>query len=203
MQAAGTLAVMLPKMTDKRLKIYYPSFSIKLDSRQLTLLILIALVVILHFAKSTIARYAEELDSLSVLSVVITFIYFIYFIISNLFAYESMAGFFSGYLIIENDKIVCDDKIYLFDEISKVAILNDYFKGNFNYNIRALEPKKSNGVKNYIEIYLKTGEVVKYFFLQTQSENLKIFSEELRTYYRFGKLNEQNYKNIINHQHYR
>ena len=27
--------------------------------------------------------------------------------------------------------------------------------------------------------------------------NIKMFSDEIRTYYRFGKLGEQNYKNIV------
>ncbi|WP_176699287.1 hypothetical protein, partial [Flavobacterium crassostreae] len=57
--------------------------------------------------------------------------------------------------------------------------------------------KKSNGVKNYIEIHKNDGKYKKYFVLQTKTQNIEMFTEELITYYRFGKLGEQNYKNIV------
>ena len=78
--------------------------------------------------------------------------------------------------------------VFTIYEIEKIEILNDYYRGKFNGNIRAWQRKKSNGVKNYIEIYKKNGEYNKYFFLQTKAENIRMFSDELRTYYRFGKL---------------
>ncbi|WP_188051721.1 hypothetical protein [Flavobacterium sp. GP15] len=87
--------------------------------------------------------------------------------------------------------------VYTIYEIEKIAILSDSIRGKFNGNIKAWERKKSNGVKNYIEIFKKNGEYKKYFFLQTKTENLQMFSDEIRTYYRFGKLEEQNYKNIV------
>ena len=87
--------------------------------------------------------------------------------------------------------------VYTIYEIEKISILSDYIRGKFNGNIKAWERKKSNGVKNYIEICKNDGEYKKYFFLQTKTENIQMFSDEIRTYYRFGKLDEQNYKNIV------
>ena len=191
------------KIVMKRLKIYYPSLSIKLSLRQWIMLILIALVIFLEISKSYSIGYKDELGALAFVAIVATFLYFLYFIISNFFAYESTPGFFRGFLVITDEKIICDDRVFTFDEIENVAILNNWFRGNHTYNIQPLEPKKSNGVKNYIKITLKSGEVKKYFFLQTQTENLMMFASELRNYYRFGKLNEQNYKNIIDSKHYR
>ncbi len=110
---------------------------------------------------------------------------------------ETTNGEYSGYLIIDSDKITCHLDVYTIYEIEKIGILSDSFRGKFNGKTRVWERKKSNGVKNYLEIYKKDGGYKKYFFLQTKTENIGMFSDELRTYYRFGKLGEQNYKNII------
>jgi hypothetical protein len=128
---------------------------------------------------------------------IITFLFSLYFITSNFFKCEATNGKFNGHLIIDSEKITCNLDAYTIYEIEKIAILSDYYRGKFNGNTRAWERKKSNGVKNYIEIHKKNGEYQKYFFLQTKTENIKMFADELKTYYRFGKLGEQNYKNIV------
>jgi hypothetical protein len=148
-------------------------------------------------AKSIFTAYEEDLDLLSVFFVIIAFLYSLYFFTSNFFKCETTNGEFNGYLVIDFEKITCNLDVYTIYEIEKIGILSDYFREKFNGNIRAWQRKKSNGVKNYIEIYKKDGEYKKYFFLQTKTENIGMFSDELRTYYRFGKLEEQNYKNIV------
>jgi DUF971 family protein len=77
----------------------------------------------------------------------------------------------------------------------KISILNYSIRGKFNGNISALNPKKSNGLKNYIEIHHKN-QIYKYHFLQTKTENMKMFKDELRMYYEKGILGKQNYENI-------
>ncbi|WP_188051779.1 hypothetical protein, partial [Flavobacterium sp. GP15] len=181
----------------KKLQIYNPKNSFEIDKSLLTALILWLLSFLFNFAKSIFPRYEEVLSSLGVFVVIIAVLYSLYFIISNFFKCETANGKLSGYLVIDSEKIICDLDVYTIYEIEKIQILSDYFLGKFNGNIRAWERKKSNGVKNYIEIYKKNGEYKKYFFLQTKTENIQMFSDELRTYYRFGKLGEQNYKNIL------
>ena len=68
------------------------------------------------------------------------------------FSHETENGNYGGYLIIENDKITCDKKTYLINEIEKISILEFYYRGKFNGKTMALGPKRSNGLKNYIEI---------------------------------------------------
>lgn len=182
---------------EKKLRIYTPKSSFEIDRCLLTALVLWSLPFLFNFAKSIFPANEEDLDLLSVFFVIIAFLYTLYFIISNCFKYETTNGEFTGYLIIDSEKITCNLDAYTISEIEKIAILSDSFRGKFNGNIKAWERKKSNGVKNYIEIYKKDGEYKKYFFLQTKTENIGIFSDELRTYYRFGKLDEQNYKNIV------
>ena len=182
---------------EKKLQIYNPKNSFEIDKSLLTALILWLLSFLFNFAKSIFPRYEEVLSSLGVFVVIIAVLYSLYFIISNFFKCETANGKLSGYLVIDSEKIICDLDVYTIYEIEKIQILSDYFLGKFNGNIRAWERKKSNGVKNYIEIFKKNGEYKKYFFLQTKTENIQMFSDELRTYYRFGKLGEQNYKNIL------
>ena len=183
---------------EKKLRIYTPKSSYKIDKRLLISLTLWSLPFLFNFAKSIFPTYEEDLNLLGVLFTIIAFLYFLYFITSNSFKCETTNGEFTGYLNIDSEKITCNHEVYTIYKIEKIAILSDYYRGKFNGNTRAWERKKSNGVKNYIEILKKDGEFKKYFFLQTKTENIGMFSDELRTFYRFGKLEEQNYKNIVN-----
>ncbi|MDR6845617.1 hypothetical protein [Flavobacterium granuli] len=182
---------------EKKLRIYTPNNSFKVDKRLLSLLLLWSIVFLIYSTKSKFPSNEENLELLGFVFVIITFLYFLYFMISNFFLCETTNGEYSGNLIIDSEKITCNLDVYAIHEIEKISILSDYFHGKFNGNTGAWERKKSNGVKNYIEIYKKDGEYKKYFFLQTKTENIGMFSDELRTYYRFGKLGEQNYKNIV------
>lgn len=182
---------------EKKLQIYSPKNSFEIDFYLLTALVLWLLPFIFNFGKSIFPKYEEDLDLLGVFFVIIAFLFSLYFIISNLFKHETTNGEFRGNLIIDSEKITCNLDVYTIYEIEQIAILSDYYRGKFTGNISVWERKKSNGVKNYIEIQKKDGEYKKYFFLQTKAENIKMFSDELRTYYRFGKLGEQNYKNIV------
>ncbi|KRB58126.1 hypothetical protein [Flavobacterium sp. Root186] len=182
---------------EKKLRIYTPNNSFKVDKRLLSLLILWSITFLIYSTKSKFPSNEENLELLGFVFVIIAFLYSLYFMISNSFICETTNGEYSGNLIIDSEKITCNLDVYTIYEIEKVSILSDYFHGKFNGNTIAWERKKSNGVKNYIEIYKKDGEYKKYFFLQTKTENIRMFSDELRTYYRFGKLGEQNYKNIV------
>jgi hypothetical protein len=182
---------------EKKLRIYTPNNSFKIDKRLLSLLLLFSIVFLIYSTKSKFPLNEENLELLGFVFVIITFLYLIYFTISNFFTYETTNGEYTGYLNINSDKITCNLDVYTIYEIEKISILSIYYRGKFNGNIKAWERKKSNGVKNYIEIYKKGGEYQKYFFLQTKTDNIRMFSDELRTYYRFGKLEEQNYKNIV------
>ncbi|MDQ6469322.1 hypothetical protein RB619_01615 [Flavobacterium sp. LHD-80] len=182
---------------EKKLRIYTPNNSFKVDKRSLSLLLLWSIVFLIYSTKSKFPSNEENLELLGFVFVIITFLYSLYFMISNFFIYETTNGEYNGYLIIDSEKITCNLDVYTIYEIEKISILSIYFRGKFNGNTRAWERKKSNGVENYIEIYKKDGEYKKYFFLQTKTENIQMFSDELRTYYRFGKLGEQNYKNIV------
>lgn len=182
---------------EKKLRIYTPNNTFKVDKRLLCLILLWSSAILIYSTKSQFPSNEENLELLGFVFVMIAFLYSLYFMISNFFICETTNGEYTGYLIIDSDKITCNLDVYQIYEIEKIGILSIYFRGKFNGNIQALKRKKSNGVKNYIEIYKKDGEYKKYFFLQTKTENIGMFSDELRTYYRFGKLGEQNYKNII------
>lgn len=182
----------------KKLQIFYPKNTISFHKTTLVLIVLVVLISLIHLSKKIFSENFENLDMLNVLMVVFTFIYFIFYLIyTNLFRYELENGIYSGYLIIETDKIICDGKTFMATEIEKISILNFYYRGQFNSKTSALESKKSNGLKNYIEISTKN-KIDKYYFLQTRKENIKMFSNELKVYYKKGLIGKQNFENIVN-----
>ena len=149
---------------EKKLRIYTPNHSFKVDKRLLTLSFLWSVVFLIYLTKSKFPSDEENLELLGFVFVIITILYSLYFMISNFFICETTNGQYSGNLIIDSEKITCNLDVYTI---------------------------------YYIEIYKKNGAYKKYFFLQTKTENMRMFSDELRTYYRFGKLGEQNYKNLV------
>jgi hypothetical protein len=187
---------------EKKLQIYNSKSSFEIDKCLLIVLVLWSVAFFINYSKSKFLTYEEDLNLLGVLVVIVAFIYSIYFITSNFFKCEVANGDYSGYLVIDSDKITCNLDVFTIYEIEKIAILSDYFRGKFNGNTRAWERKKSNGLKNYIEIYKKDGQYQKYFFLQTKSENIDIFINELEVYYKRGILGAQNFENIVNQNYH-
>ena len=160
------------------------------------MLTLLAIILLIHLSKKIFPENLENLELLSFVLVAITFIYFIIYLIYINFSHETENGKYSGYLIIENEKITCDQKKYLINEIEKISILEAYYRGKFNGKTLSLEPKRSNGLKNYIEIYTNN-KIDKYYFLQTKKENIKMFRNEIKVYYEKGLIGKQNFENIM------
>lgn len=186
------------KNLNKKLKIFHPNNSFRIHKTTLILLTLVSVILLIHLSKKVFPENIENLDLLNFVITVITFLYFVFFLIyTNIFRYESENGNFSGYLVIENDKIICDKTIYPINEIDQISILTSHIRGNYNNKTAAFEPKKDNGLKNYIEIHHKN-EVTKYYFLQTKKENIKMFTDELKSFYNKGLIGKQNFENIIN-----
>ncbi len=182
----------------KKLKIFYPKNSLKINKPTIIMLTLVAIIVLIHFSKKIFPENFENLDLLSFAVIVITFVYFVFYLIYINFSHETENGNYSGYLIIENDKITCDNKTYLINEIEKISILEIYYRGKFNGKTLALVPKRSNGLKNYIEIHTNN-KIDKYYFLQTKKENVKmLFRNELKVYYERGLIGKHNFENIMN-----
>lgn len=92
----------------KKLQIYTPKNSFEIDTRLLTVLILWSVAFLFYFAKSIFPTYEENLDSLGMLFVIIAILYSLYSMISNIFTCEPTNGEYSGYLIIDSDKITCN-----------------------------------------------------------------------------------------------
>ena len=103
---------------EEKLKIFIPEN--KLNPWLLSFLILWFFTLLLNMLYSKFPSL-ENLNFWGIFFAVITFIYSICFITVNLFAYEPTHGKFSGFLIIDPEKIICDNDIYTFDEIEKIA----------------------------------------------------------------------------------
>ena len=179
----------------KKLKIFYPSKTISFHITTTILILLTSSFFVIYELTKIFPKEIGNSETILILIGILMVIYWIFYAINNYFRHEYAKGHFEGFLIIENDKIICNEKVYSIGNIEKISILHWYFRGKFNGNISAFSAKKENGLKNYIEI-TSNNKTERYYFLQTKTENIKMFKDEIRTYYRFGKLNEQNYKNI-------
>ena len=83
---SGTLAVILSERTEnrnlmKKLKIFYPKNSLKINKPTIIMLTLIALIVLIHFSKKIFPENFENLDLLSFAVIVLTFVYFVFYLI--------------------------------------------------------------------------------------------------------------------------
>ena len=149
----------------KKLKIFYPDNSIKIHKSTKVLFILISLILITYFSKKMFPKNIENLELLYFVMVVIFTVYCLIYVINiNLFRYETENGTYSGYLIIETEKIICGENTYLINDIEKISILNYSIRGKFNGNISALNPKKSNGLKNILKFIIKTKSINTTFY---------------------------------------
>jgi hypothetical protein len=181
---------------DKKLQIFVKDKGYRIGIEYIILYGLLFCILLSNFINSFNEVKNKQLESISILLATITFLYTIIFLISNLFRYERLYGHLKGTLVFEKDKIVFGEITYNLTEINKIEISNFDCKGKIVNASLEFKPKKSNGVKNYVKLYLKNGTSAQCNFLQTESEKIQIFKDEFKTYYRFNLIERQNYLNI-------
>ena len=179
------------------LQIFVNQKTFPISNENLIFIFLIALTSLNYYIYNSSKIENKIFESLGVIFTLITFIYFIILIISNLFRHERLRGKLSGRLIFEKDKIHFGCDTYNIRDIKEIVIENWYVKGDIvNVITPTLKPKKSNGVKNYVKLYLKNGTIETCYFLQTKTDRIQKFSKVFKSYFNLGIINEQNYINI-------
>lgn len=115
-----------------------------------------------------------------------------YLALSSPLRYERLKGSFKGNLRFDKDYISIDETKYNISEIKKIEIDNLDIRGKWVNMTLDFEPKRSNGVKNFIKLYLKTGDIIEINFLQTKNHNVKTCKEEFISYYDQNKISWNN-----------
>jgi len=181
---------------DRKLQIYVKDKGFRIGIEYIIMFTLLFCIFSSYFINSFNEVKNELIELIGILLIVVTFPYLVIFMIANFFRYERLYGKLEGYLIFENDKIIFDKIFYNISDIEKIEILNWDIKGDIVNVLFEFKPKKSNGVKNYVKLYLKNGKVETCYFLLTKSEKIQIFKEEFKVYFRKNLIKRQNYLNI-------
>lgn len=113
---------------------------------------------------------------------------FITYLISRLFLRELEFGNYEGKLILKPESIVVNKEEYKIDEIKSIEINAFDIKDHFQSSLLEFQRKLSNGLDNSITLNLKEGKNIKTYFLQTKSNKIQLFKNELINYYKLGKI---------------
>lgn len=111
---------------------------------------------------------------------------------------EPLNGKLEGFLIFEKDSIQIYDEIFPLQKIKNIEITNDDYngkltgisRGNFNGAL-------SNGVKNYVKLYLYSGELKMCNYELYNSDDFQKMKLELIHYYTKGKFSFDNLANLL------
>jgi hypothetical protein len=181
---------------NKKLRIFVKESNYRLGTEYIILLCLLAIVFLCYFTNYIASKKNEFIEAIGVLTIIPTFLYIVILMISNFFRYERLNGKLSGELKFEEDKVYFGKTHYNINDVTKIEINNWDIKGNFVNSLREFKPHKSNGVKNYVSLHLKNGDVKSCYFLQTQSEKIQIYNKIFKEYYNKNLIGTQNFKNI-------
>ena len=118
---------------------------------------------------------------------ILWFLYGVALVISNFFRYEAENGKYNGYLEFHHSNIRLNNQTYDLPEILNLDFQQTSdVRGKFVNAMLEFTPHLSNGLDNKLVITFKDGKVLKYHFLQTETEQVKHFKELLVHYYLNG-----------------
>ena len=123
--------------------------------------------------------------------------FYLFFVLVKVIHYiffQQKKGKFIGDLIFKDNEIEVLDKIYPLESISKIRIIGNDIKGDFQGFV-------SQGTKNELIINLLNGNSINYNFEQTSDNRLKD-TLVLKKYVDAGKLGQVNYESIIENKNY-
>jgi hypothetical protein len=180
-------------MTKTKLKAYTDLKYFSFSKYNIVLCILIFLVFLI-----SIKKYFKIDENLSFFLIVLTFFYFTFTLISTHFRTEHINGKYFGELFFKNNEITIGENKYLIKDIQKIEITNLDIKGKYIIRVgRTFSPKKSNGIKNNLKIFLIDGATKEVNFLQTKDQQVKVFKEEFISYYEQKIISWQNLTWIV------
>tara|TARA_B110000908_G_C9979490_1_gene324849 strand:+ start:116 stop:613 length:498 start_codon:yes stop_codon:yes gene_type:complete len=119
---------------------------------------------------------------------IIWLLYIIWHLVRNFSRHEYENGVYKGKISFEETFISINGVKYDLSLVNKIAFISYDVKGALCNSTNAFEPRLSNGLDNYIEMTLDSGEKVKRNFLQTENQKVKYFKELLVKYHLENKI---------------
>lgn len=114
---------------------------------------------------------------------------YVFFVIYSINEKEKLNGDFIGYLIFSKEKIKAAQEDFDINQIQKLEFYTFDYDGKKWVNPRSPDPKVSNGEKNFIQIKLKDGRLLKYFFQQAYEGEFQMKMKDLLiTYHQKEKI---------------
>lgn len=132
---------------------------------------------------------------LEIISFWIIFLFSILFVIVfgiirlyNFGRIPKIKGKYAGTLEFFEDKIQIKSEIYSLSEISTIRLYVSDYVGKWTILFFSLDPNRSNGSENLIEIVLKTGSTIEVFFQLHHSKQFLENRKSLINYHKAGKM---------------
>ena len=111
---------------------------------------------------------------------------------------ENLPGIIDGYLVFEENQILIAEEKYTLDEIKKIQISNDDYLGKLvNMSSGNLGAALSNGINNFVVIFLKIGKTKRHQFQLLQSDDFQKIRNILLLYYVNDKIDFWELANIL------
>ena len=112
--------------------------------------------------------------------------------------YRTLKGELEGKLEFLSDKIFIDKDVFEIPTIKKIELCSYDYKGRFAWFKGNLDGNKSNGTRNFLNIFLNDGEIVKTYFQILHQNDILDERETLIKYCNDGKMNYLNLLDNLN-----
>lgn len=112
--------------------------------------------------------------------------------------YRTLKGVLEGKLEFLADRIIIDDKIFDLQEIKNIELCSYDYKGKPAWFDNNLDGNKSNGTRNFLNLYLNDGKIIKTYFQQLHQNDILTEKETLIKYCNEGKMNYLNLLDVLN-----
>lgn len=116
--------------------------------------------------------------------------------ISN--GYRTLKGILEGKLQFLPDEIIINDKIFNIQEIKKIEISSYDYLGKPAWFDNNLDGNKSNGTRNFLNLSLNDGKIIKTYFQQLHQNDILAEKEIFIKYSNEGKMHYLNLLDVLN-----
>ena len=152
---------------------------------------------ILFFRQEFFLLEKNFIDYAFITIIVFILFYAAYYKISEFMQVEPLGGILDGHLIFENEYIQANDEIFHMEEIRKMKISNNDYEGKLINITGTFGPNISNGINNYIILFLESGKNKKFQFQMSDSNNLQDIRTILIGYYLKKKIDFWEIANVL------
>ncbi len=111
---------------------------------------------------------------------------------------EKLEGVLDGCLVFKTNSIEIENNNFQLNEIKRIEIYNDDYRGKLIHTSSGnLGPALSNGTRNYIILFLISGEQIKVNFELINSDDFQKIRTELINYHVNSKIDFWSLANIL------